>query len=109
MSISGSNRRESPRKTRKTRKKTEGRGLKTDPIVLLLFFPCLPCIPWLRCFSDLLQQRDAAGRHPLDDEDVAVGVEAGVVRMDEAAGGPLLRLGADGRPLAQAADDLVAP
>jgi hypothetical protein len=43
---------------------------------------------------DLSQQRDSSCRHPFDNEDVAVLVVASVVRMDEAAGFPLVGLAA---------------
>ena len=46
-----------------------------------------------------LQERDAAGLDPLGDEDVALLVEACVVRMDELAGRPAVGLSADLEPI----------
>src|SRR4051794_10486435 len=66
-----------------------------------------PPVGWSR---QALEEGHAAGLHPLDDKDVAVLVEAGVVRVDELARPPLplvqadlelLHLGGPGRVVAE--------
>ena len=41
--------------------------------------------------SDLSEYADPTGRHPFDDEDISISVEAGVVRMNKATGFPFVR------------------
>ena len=50
---------------------------------------------------DSNQLGDASRDDPLRDEDIAIGIEAGVVRMDKAAGLPLGTLRAEGEVIAQ--------
>src|SRR5262249_1922312 len=55
--------------------------------------------------AQVLEQRHPSRLHPFDDEDIAVGVEAGVVGVDEFAGLPLAGLAAD----LEAVENFLAP